>query len=225
QSLSMYDILYIDLLRTYQSILKNRNAILKSEPIQNDVLEIYDIKLIQTGLAIVKKRNTIILQFNTIFPRLYKEITGIENVSLRYDSLWNHKTEKEIKELLISKRDADKVMKTTMSGPHRDRIRFIKQKKDFIATASTGQRRLAAILLRICQGMYYTEVTGKKPVLLMDDVLLELDQEKRKKIIAILPEYDQLFCTFLPDEQYKNYKRSSTRIYTIEEGTWNEITN
>ena len=56
----------------------------------------------------------------------------------------------------------------------------------------------------------------------MDDVLLELDPEKRRRLTAMLPEYEQLFCTFLPGEPYESYMRSSTRIYKIKEGGWNE---
>ncbi|OJF76572.1 MAG: DNA recombination protein RecF [Treponema sp. CETP13] len=225
QSLSMYDILYVDITRKYNKILKSRNSILKNENADLQMLSVYDSELIQTGIQIVKKRNAAILQFNTIYPHLYEEITGIKNVSIKYDSSWKNKSESEINDLLISKREVDKVMHTTMSGPHRDRIKFIKDKKPFISTASTGQQRLAALLLRICQAIHYSEITNKKPVLLMDDVLLELDPDKRQKITALLPEYDQLFCTFLPGEPYERYKHSETRIYTIEEGMWNEVTS
>ena len=63
---------------------------------------------------------------------------------------------------------------------------------------------------------------GKDPVLLMDDVLLELDPNKRAKITALLPEYDQLFCTFLPGEPYERYKKEETKIYKINQGEWHE---
>ena len=56
----------------------------------------------------------------------------------------------------------------------------------------------------------------------MDDVLLELDPEKRKRITSLLPDYDQLFCTFLPGEPYENYMHSTTRIYEICNGEWNK---
>ena len=225
QALSMYDIFYIDISRKYSRVLKSRNSILKDDNLQANMLNVYDKELISYGMQIVKKRNALILQFNTVFPKLYEEVTGISNVTLRYDSSWNKKNADEIKEIILQKRESEKVMKTTLSGPHRDRIRFIKDKKAFMPSASTGQRRLAAILLRICQAIHYGEVTTKKPVLLMDDVLLELDPNKRQKIIALLPSYDQLFCTFLPGEPYERYKHSGTRVYTIQEGSWNELTN
>jgi DNA replication and repair protein RecF len=54
----------------------------------------------------------------------------------------------------------------------------------------------------------------------MDDVMLELDPDKRQSVTSLLPEYDQLFCTFLPGEPYERYKKSTTRIYQIENGNW-----
>jgi DNA replication and repair protein RecF len=56
----------------------------------------------------------------------------------------------------------------------------------------------------------------------MDDVLLELDVEKRVKFNSLLPEYDQLFCTFLPGEPYENYRRQTTRIYSVKNGALEE---
>ena len=57
---------------------------------------------------------------------------------------------------------------------------------------------------------------------LMDDVLLELDPDKRERVTSMLPEYDQLFCTFLPGEPYERYKKNTTKTYFISDGKWNE---
>ena len=109
-----------------------------------------------------------------------------------------------------------------MSGPHRDRINFVLENKNFVQTASTGQCRLISLLLRVAQAVFYTRTTGLKPVLLMDDVLLELDPDKRQKLTALLPEYEQLFCTFLPGEPYERYMKDTTKIYKISNGEWYE---
>ncbi len=221
QSLSMYDVLYIDTIRRYKKILKNRNMLLKNE--QYETLEVFDEGLVIEGREIVKKRTNAIYQFNRIFTPLYEKVTGIKNVKLQYESQWENKKKEEVLQILEEKRNADKIMKTTLSGPHRDKIRFVCDKKNFVPTASTGQCRLSAILLRICQAVHFTEVANKKPVLLMDDVLLELDPKKREIITSILPPYDQLFCTFLPGEPYENYKKEKTLVYSVEKGKVNEI--
>ncbi len=225
QSLSMYDLLFIDTRRRYGKILKSRNLVLKNQ--SYDMLDVYDAQLVADGLEIEKKRRDAIFQFNQIFGRLYENISGIDGVSVKYDPSWKKDdgtipSTAEALEILHQKRDMDKMIGTTMSGPHRDHIRFIKNGKSFIPTASTGQRRLAALLLRVSQAVFYTQVTGKKPVLLMDDVLLELDPDKRQKVTASLPEYDQLFCTFLPGEPYERYRHEGTKVYFIEKGVWHE---
>ena len=237
QSLSMYDVLYIDVMRRYKKILKNRNLCLKEH--KYDLFETYDIQLVMNGLEIQQKRKNAIFQFNQIFGKLYEQVSGISGVSIRYLPSWKKKSAgnseedelmantslpmiDEIIEHIKSKREMEKVMCTTLSGPHRDRIVFIKDGQTFVPTASTGQRRLIALALRTAQAVYYTQVTGKKPVLLMDDVLLELDPDKRQKITALLPDYDQLFCTFLPGEPYSRYKRETTRVYSIKKGEWEE---
>jgi DNA replication and repair protein RecF len=73
-------------------------------------------------------------------------------------------------------------------------------------------------LLRIAQARIFTEKTGKKPVLLLDDVLLELDGEKRRKFLSVMPEYEQAFYTFLPEEPYEIYRKENTIVYYMNHG-------
>lgn len=225
QSLSMYDSLYVTEMRNYKKILKNRNMILKNK--DYSVIETYDIQLAQKGLYIQDKRKKMVFIFNNIFSKLYEKICGIDGVNIIYEPSWHEKERitpsfEEVMQMLKHKRQVDCAMETTMSGPHRDRIKFIRDGKSFISSASTGQKRLVSILLRVAQAEYYTEITQKKPVLLMDDVLLELDPEKREKVTTMLPEYDQLFCTFLPGEPYERYSHSTTKKYFINGGIWHE---
>ena len=229
QSLTLYDSIYIDDLRNYKKILKSRNTILKEK--RYDLLEVYDQQLVNFGLIVQAKRKKAIFQFNQIFGKLFEEITGIANLKISYEPSWKEIPEEitsrtpEPQEILLYIRahhDYDKAMETTMSGPHRDKISFILDGKNFIQSASTGQCRLISLILRVAQAVYYTRTTGMKPVLLMDDVLLELDPAKRTKLTALLPEYDQLFCTFLPGEPYENYMRETTKVYDVKNGEWNE---
>lgn len=223
QSLSMYDSDYVDILRRYKKILKSRNAILKNKEIPPDreTLEVLDIQFVQAGLEVEKRRKKAVWNFNWIFSKLYEKVGGIKEVSINYLPSWSSHSGDEIISFLNKKRGIEAVLGTSVSGPHRDKIVFMREGKDFVSVASMGQKRLLALLLRVAQAVFYSEQTGKFPVLLMDDVLLELDPEKRKKFTAVLPEYDQLFCTFLPGEPYDKYQKSKTKIYEIKEGSWN----
>lgn len=222
QSLSMYDVLYVDILRKYKRILKSRNTYLKEQNLE--MAAVYDGQLVQEGVEIQKKRRLAVLQFNRIFTDLYEKVTGIDGVSVVYEPSWKTDEAGELMNLLVSRHDKDMIMGTTLTGPHRDRIRFVRGGQPFIPTASTGQRRLTALILRIAQASYYREITEKLPVLLMDDVLLELDPDKRQHVMSLLPAYEQLFCTFLPGEPYERYKKTTTKVYTVDKGTWCERT-
>lgn len=229
QSLTLYDSLYIEDMRNYKKILKSRNLILKEK--NYEMLSVYDQQLVSAGLVIQEKRKKAIFMFNQIFGKLFYDITGIEGVKIAYAPSWKEikdgvnfrvPSAPEVLAHLNSQQDFDKHMETTMSGPHRDRIGFLYEGRNFIQSASTGQCRLVSLILRVAQAVYYTRATGLKPVLLMDDVLLELDPEKRRKLTAMLPEYEQLFCTFLPGEPYENYRRETTKVYFIKNGEWSD---
>ncbi|MGL4983052.1 MAG: DNA replication/repair protein RecF [Treponemataceae bacterium] len=220
QTLSLYDDFYIDALRKYKKILKTRNAILKEK--KYDLLDTIDIQLIECGIEIQTKRNDIIYQFNLYFKDLYNEISKIDNVHIKYYPSWKNYSRAEILSKLLEKREIDKAMGTTMSGIHRDNIRFFRNDNNFVPSTSMGQRRLIALILRLIQAKLYIKITSKNPILLLDDVLLELDQEKREKIMFLLPEYEQLFCTFLETENFQNYKKTHTKIYNVADGICSE---
>lgn len=229
QSLTLYNSSYLDDTRNYKKVLKSRNLLLKNH--EYEMLDIYDAQLVQLGLIVEEKRKKAIFQFNEIFGKIYEDITGIEGLSISYHPSWkehddgNRKTLPTFDELIAQlkiQRNKDIEMETTISGPHRDRIDFVKDHHLFVPTASTGQCRLISLLLRVSQSIYYTRSTGLKPVLLMDDVLLELDPDKRTKLTAMLPDYEQLFCTFLPGEPYERYMKENTKIYKIIKGEWYE---
>ncbi len=123
-----------------------------------DLIPIYDQQLAEAGVEIQRKRKAALYRFNLIFTDLYKEVSGIENVHISYRPSWKEEVEdgrENSNEITVEKalyfieqkKEMDKAMGTTLSGPHRDNIRFIKDKKPFIPIASTGQRRLIAILL------------------------------------------------------------------------------
>lgn len=119
---------------------------------------------------------------------------------------------------LASKREEELGMGTSLSGPHRDRWIFSCEGRDFASYASTGQLRLLSLVLRSLQAWYYTSRTGSKPVLLLDDVLLELDPEKRRRFVESIPSSSQAFFTFLPGEGWEDFRAASMIEYRVEHG-------
>jgi DNA replication and repair protein RecF len=218
QTISYFDFAFLDSLRRYRQVLLARNFCLKSR--QSDLLDTYDEQLAIFGLEIQKKREALVRLFNDVFCPLFLEITGEDqSVEIRYvpswRQLWSHE---EVVSHLGACRDRDQALGTTLSGPHRDLFSYLLGGRDYSHFGSTGQLRLCALSLRIAQARFLTEQSGRRPVLLLDDVLLELDQGKKTAIVSRFPAYDQAFFTFLPDEAYSSYATSKTLVLKVRAG-------
>ena len=218
QTFSMYNPVYLDSLRRYKTILMQRNAAIKAR--QSSLLSLYDERLAKYGLEVSKEREEGVRMFNEIFPSLYKEISQTEKeLSIRYQPSWRDlKSEDEVVNYLESTRERDMNLLTTSSGIHRDRFTVYDENGPFSQSGSTGQIRLASLLFRLAEARFFIKMTGKKPVLLIDDVLLELDNVKRGNFLSLLNDYSQAFFTFLPDEKYFSSEKDEMLEYTVREG-------
>lgn len=220
QTLSMYRPVYIDDLRRYRVILKNRNHAIKNE--QFELLDVYDAELAQAGLLIQARRAEVVTAFNEVFVDDFRAISGLDKtVVLEYRPSWRDLTSAgEVVTHLAGRREQDRNLRTTTSGPHRDRILFRYENRDFLQIASTGQTRLVALILRVAQSRFYALQSGRDPVLLLDDVLLELDPARRARFVDRLPAAEQRIFTFLPGEPYDAYRSDDTVVYSIENGVF-----
>jgi DNA replication and repair protein RecF len=239
QTLSMYNPLFIDDMRRYRRILKSRNLALKGG--HNEVLEVYDEQLSEAGLHLQENRRVAVEAFNRTFSELFRRISGLEEpLHLLYRPSWRAgraaaagggqgvaaakprrdttPRADQVVETLRERREQDIYFRTTTSGPHRDKFRYDFGGKDFTEVGSTGQMRLVSLILRVAQATFYREQTGRPPLLLFDDVLLELDPGRRGRFFEAMPEYEQAFFTFLPDEQYERYRKEGTLLYRVVDG-------
>jgi DNA replication and repair protein RecF len=215
QTLSLFDPLFVGLLRSYRKLLKSRNILLKEKNIS--LIPAYTRNLIELGLQIQRRREGIIEEFNATFSLLFSGISGLNGqTSIRYRSSWPMgATKEEVLEFMAKRQHRDLSFETTTAGPHRDRFILMHNGKEFSHIASTGQVRLCSLILRVAQANFFSGKTDKRPVLLLDDVLLELDAAKRERFVEQLPEFEQAFFTFLPDEQFLKYGGDDTMIYRV----------
>ncbi len=216
QSISLHDSEYLDYLQKFRRVLKTRNTVLKDGNIST--LDILDSQMILYGTKLMEKRKEAAKSFSEVFGPLYEKVSGIDGITVSYLPSWKEENIDVLLQFLANRRQTDINMGTSMSGPHRDRYVFFRKGAEFSGKASTGQRRLLALLMRVAQARRYTEMTRKAPVLLLDDVLLELDPEKRQNFVSVMPEYSQAFFTFLPEEPYQRYQQADTIVYTVSKG-------
>ena len=132
-------------------------------------------------------------------------------------------SEEDIIGILEDTVERDIKMQTSTSGIHRDRFVVKDSNGIFSQTGSTGQIRLCSLLFRIAEARSFERATGRKPILLLDDVLLELDDRKRSLFLEEMSDYSQAFYTFLPRESYFSDEGKSPVSYEVREGTFTEL--
>ena len=224
QVLSLYDPVYLDDLRSYRRVIKSRNTVLRDHALHRldgspeTLLDALDQQCVLYGIRLMEKRKTAAKLFSDIFVSLYETVSGIAGVNVQYTPSWKELDQEGAIDLLLKRRARDLAAGISLSGPHRDRYVFALGDGDFAANASTGQRRLLALLLRVAQARRFSEMTGRNPLLLLDDVLLEMDGEKRRRFLSVLPDCDQAFFTFLPEEPFQNYRKEDTLVYYVRNG-------
>ena len=79
---------------------------------------------------------------------------------------------------------------------------------------------MLSLILRSAQATHVIDNGATEPVLLFDDVLLELDPERRRRFVASLPEVRQQIFTFLPGEPYDGYRGDDTLVYSVVDGSF-----
>jgi len=220
QTAGLVSVGYIDLLRDYKRILRQRNSLLKEGHGREDILELLDLQYAGAGIRLIEARAKLQAEFDERFALRYEAVSLLgREVRLRYRSNWPGEGGLDaVVEKLRAKREEEFALGTSLSGPHRDRWTFVSEGADFAATASTGQLRLLSLVLRTAQADYYSSRTGRRPILLLDDVLLELDPGKRRRFFESLPPAAQAFFTFLPGEPWEDYRGGSTIVYRVEHG-------
>jgi DNA replication and repair protein RecF len=113
-----------------------------------------------------------------------------------YNSTFKSFKENNIIEELLTRRNKDIFSGSTGSGPHRDDYVFLYEEgKIFKNCASQGQKRTAAVSLKIAECKFIEQETKKKAIILIDDIFGELDEKRRRKMMDILKENNQIIIT------------------------------
>lgn len=209
---------YVDLIRTYKRILRQRNKSLKEH--DATMLHTYDYQLARAGLQIVEQRRQCVEICSRYAQEMFRDISSEEQrLEFVYSPSWKPDTVEGVVSRLEQRRGDDLRIGYSSSGPHRDRIAFYINGKDSAIYASTGQIRSVALIVKVVQSMIIFDSLNKKPMLLFDDVLLELDNKREEGVLAQLPEVAQLFFTFLPHKETKLLNLNDIQKITVKNGT------
>lgn len=203
--LCQLDKLYTSELAGYNKVLADRNRMLKDlwvKPEYEEILPLYDIKLVNFGKNIIAAREQFIRKLNEIVREIHFSLTGgKEELVIAYEP---NVTADRFEEELMRGMERDRYQKVTLTGPHRDDICFLSNGIDLRKYGSQGQQRSAALSLKLAEIELVKSLSREYPVLLLDDVLSELDSSRQENLLGRINHIQTIMtCTGL-DEFVRN---------------------
>ncbi len=214
---------YARLLSEYGEALTQRNALLKllaergGDPKQ---LDFWDETITRTGAVIILRRIEVVQEIEKLATRIHRDLThGAEVLRLHYQPAYdplphpegqlamplatpvqrNGFNEEDIRrgffEALTQIRAEEIRRGVTVLGPHRDELRFLANGIDLSDYGSRGQVRTALLALKLAEIEWMKTRTGQWPVLLLDEMLAELDIQRRADLLACLDKIEQALLT------------------------------
>lgn len=230
QMLSLNASDYLASLQRFRHVLSQRNAALRDRA-PSEVVGAWDNPLVQSGAEVSWERLTWIRELGGTFAERYREISDGVPAHIVYESSIPDVAEKqsvdevaqEYRAALLRSREQEASRRTTVVGPHRDELRFFQDGDgdalDLRDFGSGGQRRTAALTLRLLEVETVRRRRGREPILLLDDVFAELDEGRSARVLDLLDRVvrGQVLLT-APKESDVRFRGDTLARWTIEQG-------
>lgn len=226
---------YRELIQNYKKVLKTRNRVLKDylEGTRQlneteDILESLKGHFIESAVDLSFARITslkgVLPQLNNAMQFISKDrnvdisveyvISGQNMINSSYENV-----QSMIEKRLLELHSAELASGVSLVGPQKHDVRFLYNGNDSRFYCSQGQQRALILSYKMAQIVYHRELHGNDPVLILDDVLSELDSEKRLALISFLQEIkSQIFITTTDLNLPKEIQNRETAVFNIENG-------
>jgi len=207
EMIQLFPSYYYDLLQ-YQKIIGQKNNLLKEikeKKYKESMLDIWDMQQVEIGSKIIKKRMETLKKLVPLARLMHRKLTdGEETLEISYETLEEEDTIKnlytsEIKKIfeekLVELRRAELRRGVSLIGPHRDDLKLSINSIDVRKYGSQGQQRTAALSLKMAELEMMKAETGEYPILLLDDVMSELDERRKRHLLDVVGDKVQTFIT------------------------------
>ncbi len=223
--ISQYNQNYLNDLLKYNRALLQRNNLLKQFATEHffdaELLAVWNELLIETGNRIHAERLEFVQKLIPVFQHYYSHISqGNEVVGLtRQSDLY----ENDFQGLLKSSLQKDRAVQYTTTGIHKDELLFSIDDYPIKKLGSQGQKKTFLAALKLAQFDFIKEISGMKPVLLLDDIFDKLDRNRVEQIIKIVSgeQFGQIFITDTNREHLDGIIKKMNadfRIFLVESG-------
>ena len=192
---------YYHQLTMYQRAVQQRNRVLKEYNHASKVpVQDWDEQIATLGAQIIQKRLESLKKLNQLMDLMNRKLTnGKEDLRLQYSQPYSEQqllvTKEALLQALQQQLPEDRRRLQTSVGPHRDDIIFYSGTMDLKRFGSQGQQRTAILSVKLSELEYIKSEVGEYPILLLDDVLSELDQERRSNLLKFIHKRVQTIIT------------------------------
>ncbi len=196
--------LYIRTMTEYAHVLAQRNAFCKSKSgaESDELLELWDRQLAQTGCRLIHARRHYVRKMAPVAQEIYRGLSGDkEAFDVRYVSTVADCDDKTASKIAVDLFEAlqrhhreDLTVGFTTVGPHRDDLEVLIDGRPARSYGSQGQQRSAVLAMKLAEAVLLEEVMGERPIALLDDVMSELDSSRQEYILNHLRDW-QVFIT------------------------------
>ena len=252
-TICQFDAAYCRTLRRYNRVVTQRNHLLRQLQERHgslDQLRFWDEKLAEDGAHLIARRQQVIAELEELARAIHLELTGQdEHLSLRYVSsirmpdttyqiplelgpegiLGIGYSESSIREAFLEqlREITPEEIQRGMSliGPHRDDLRFLAGGVDMRVYGSRGQQRTVVLALKLAEAKLLAKETGEQPVLLLDEVMSELDEARRRYLMKAIENSQQAILTTTHWNAYSPEFLAQATLLRVQEGRIERMTN
>lgn len=209
QAVSQYSFDYITKLRDYNRVLKQRNALLKTEFDPHEK-RTWDHQFEDLAIKIIDQRLNYLEAFIPILQEYYHQISGDRDklsISYKYSFPTNSEDLRiSLREHLEDSVEQEIHYERSLSGPHLDDIELMIDDHPVRQFGSQGQKRSLAIAVRLVQAKLISKQSKETPILMFDDVLSDLDKQRATQIMKLLHEEHQIFIATPNKINYRSFE-------------------
>ena len=211
--------IYLDYISRYDKVLKERNDLLKMDKVDQTLLDVTTELMVKLSGSIISYRQMYVKDINDILNKITRALTGEKGKFelkyypfVPYDADYQENAKKAFKRA----EESDFKHKQTSIGIHREDISISLNGRDIATFGSQGENRIAALALKLSP-YFLIEDRDKKPIIVLDDVMSELDHTNQERLIKFLRKFDQVFITGtkldIPDCNHLEIKAQTKEVF------------
>jgi DNA replication and repair protein RecF len=208
-----------DLRSRYARALAQRNALVARHSVASGTLDPWDAELARLGWELMQERTRAAQILAEPFERFASELGLPERAELAYKPRSRATSADALRAELAERHAADLQRGFTAHGPHRDELLLAHGTRPLRAFGSQGQQRVGLLALLLAEREVLLEARGRSPLLLLDDVMSELDAERRLRLAELLRGGGQALITATEAEHVPGAGGEGVVTIHVEPGT------